>query len=73
MRCISAKSFCLQILTLLKGGTTAILQAGYQGFKTIQTVVYIVLPDRHEARTRHICTKWKSIPREEEKMDGLRE
>lgn len=67
------KSFCLQIIILLKGRTTAILQTGYQGFKTIQNVVYVVLPDRHEARTGHVCITWKSIPRAEEKVDGLRE
>lgn len=32
-----------------------------------------MLPDRHETRTGHIRTKWKSIPRAEEKVDGLRE
>lgn len=73
MKCISAKSFDCQIITLLKGGTTAILQTGYQGFKTIQTVVYVMLPDRHEARTGHIRTKWKLIPRAKEKVDGFRQ
>lgn len=73
MRCISAKSFGLQIKTLLRGGTTAILQTGYQRFKTIRTVVYVMLPDRHEARTGHIHTKQKVIPRTEEKVDGLRQ
>lgn len=70
---ISAKSFGLQIITLLKGGTTVILQTGYQGFKTIWSAVYVVLPDQHETRIGHICTKWKLIPRAEEKVDGFRE
>lgn len=54
MRCVSAKSFGVHIITLLKGRTTAILQTGYQGFKTIWSVVYLVLPDRHEAHTGHM-------------------
>lgn len=49
------------------------MQTGYPGFKTIQNVVYVALPDRHEARTGHIRITWKSIPGAEEKVDGLRE
>lgn len=67
------KSFHLQIITLLKGGTTGALQTGYQGFKAIQSVAYAALPDRHEAHAGHILIKWKSIPRAEEKVEGLRE
>lgn len=70
---LSAESFHLKIITLLKGGTTGALRAGYQGFKAIQSVVYAVPPDRHEARAGHIHIKWKSIPRAEEKVEGLRE